>query len=159
VFSARNHPRTGLTPPPARLRGMHVLVRAGALRLLLPQRAVGPARAFESRPRRSAEPGVFLLDDGHEQRRVVALSDELRPLSEFPDDRFVLTSLEGAGGRWFAWTETRVMIGADLAWRPLPPVMRTPQTPIEGWAALGHGGLAFVAEPQRLAGHVLAAGR
>lgn len=117
----------------ASLRGNFVMLRADGLRLLLPQREVGAAEYMDGTLRPAGAGGFFEIGDG-QARAVVALSGRLRPLAQWPPGRFVLTQLESAAGRLsFAWNEARVLIDAQLELHPLPPVMRVPGAPIQGY--------------------------
>ncbi|MBC5768037.1 hypothetical protein [Ramlibacter albus] len=86
-------------------RGNYVLLRAGGLRLLLPQEDVGAAfHVGESS-------GIELA----------ALSDRMQRLPACPADRFVAASLRGDEGTLWAWNELRVLIAFDLELHALPP--------------------------------------
>lgn len=119
---------------PVVLRGHFVLLRAQQLRLLLTQAEVGVAEYVEEAPRATALPGRFLMGHGGQAREVVALSAQMRPLAVFPPDRFVLTRLHaGDADLSFAWNEARVLIDAPIERWPLPPAMRVPGAPINGY--------------------------
>jgi hypothetical protein len=116
-----------------------VLLRAGALRLLVPQQEVGAAEYIEGMPAPTPQRGCFeaTLPDGG--RMVVALSELLRPLDDFPAGRFLLTRLQAPGSELcFAWDEVRVVAETGLERHPLPPALRTAQGPIDGYVQ--HGG-------------------
>jgi hypothetical protein len=111
------------------LKGHFVLLRAGALRLLLPQASVGPAE---------------YRDPGDLSRRVVAPSERLQALDEVPAGRFVLAQLAGDGGvgegaPWLAWDEVRVLIDADLRAHALPPALRSPGMPVTAYVEFEDG--------------------
>ena len=116
------------------LQGNFVVLRADALRLLLPQQEVGAADYVDSAPVPSGEAGVFFCGEADARRSVVALSDRMQPLAEFPAGRFLVTSLRTPELELsFAWDEVRVLIGVRLEQHPLPPAMRLPGTPIHGY--------------------------
>lgn len=117
-------------------RGNFVVLRAGALRLLLPHGEVGAAEYLGQAPAGAAPGGIFELEVLGERRAVVALSPQLRPLERFPAGRFVLARLQG-GELSFAWDEVRVLIDAAVEPRPLPPAMRSDRGPIDGYVQLG----------------------
>ena len=123
-------------PAESVLHGDFVLLRAGRLRLLLPQRAEGDAAG----------------------RRIVALSERMTLLPACPPGRFVLTVLGGdhADIAW-AWDELRVLIGVDLAAVRLPAALVAPNTPVDHFVEL-EGELAFPCSSARLAGFALATG-
>lgn len=111
------HPAAANESGTSSLRGNFVVLRADALRLLLPQCEVGAAE--------------YVADGA---RAVVALSGRMEPLAQWPADRFVLTRLEGAGRELsFAWNEARVLIDAQLELHPLPAAMRVAGAPIGGY--------------------------
>ncbi|MEO5669144.1 MAG: hypothetical protein ABIR26_00505 [Ramlibacter sp.] len=118
-------------------RGNFVLLRAGTLRLLLPQDQVGDAEYVEHTVRPTETPGLFAYGDEGGQRLVVALSDHMLGLSEFPRDRFVLTRL--ANTRYdlsFAWHEVRVLIDTTLERRQLPAPLGADAGPIEDYTMI-----------------------
>ena len=121
-----------------RVSGNLVLLRADALRLLLPQRDVGAAEYVAHAPRATGEPGVYEHGEGAGLRRVVALSSQLRPLANFPGERFVLASLlAGDAALSFAWNEVQVLIGAEFERHALPAAMQVPGGPIEAYVERG----------------------
>ncbi|HWI84172.1 hypothetical protein [Ramlibacter sp.] len=137
---------------PAPSGGNFVLLRAGALRLLLPQSDVGPAQHMQGQPAPLAgRPGLFEQVQDGATRTVAALSDRLRPLQVFPGGRFVLTTLAtaAAGELRFAWDEVRVLIGARLEPSPLPAAMRSRGGPIDGYVQLD-GELLLCTTAQRV---------
>lgn len=139
-------------------RGNFVVLRAGGLRLLLPHEDVGAAEYIEGVPAATAQPGRFELDVLGELRSIVALSEQLRALETFPAGRFVLTRLHAGGGELsFAWDEVRVLIDAVLEPLPLPPAMRSPQGPIDGYVRLD-GKLLLCATAPRVLAYAVAAG-
>ncbi len=125
-------------------RGNLVLLKAGALNLLLPQREVGAAEHLAHTPRATAQPGWFELDqDGAAPRHVAALSAQLGLLLQWPAQRFVLTALPGRPGAWLAWSDMRVLINAELRTQALPAVMLSAQSPLREVVELGDE-VAFV---------------
>lgn len=137
-------------------RGNFVMLRAGALRLLLPHDEVGPAEYVAEAPAGTAQGGIFELEVLGVRRAVVALSQRLRPLERFPAGRFLLTQLHG-GELSFAWDEVRVLIDAELEPQPLPPAMRSPGGPVDGYVQLG-GDLLLCATAPRVLAYAAGAG-
>jgi hypothetical protein len=116
------------------LPGNFVVLRADSLRLLLPQQEVGAADYVDSAPLPSGEVGVFFCGEGDARRSVVALSERMRLLADFPRGRFLVTSLRTPELELsFAWDEVRVLIGVRLERHPLPPAMRLAGGPIHGY--------------------------
>jgi hypothetical protein len=130
------------------LRGNFVVLRAGALHLLLPQDEVGSAEHIDSAVHATARPGVFTQGEGTGSRDVVAPSERLRTLETFPDDRFVLTRL-GRHSTRLAWNEVKVLIDAELEMQSLPDVLQMKEGLMDGFVALD-GALAFCTTAQRV---------
>lgn len=130
------------------LRGNFVVLRAGALHLLLPQDEVGSAEHIDLAVHATARPGVFAQGEGAGLREVVAPSEHLRTLETFPDDRFVLTRL-GHHRMQFAWNEVKVLIDAELEVQPLPDVMQMREGLMDGFVAFD-GTLAMCTTAQRV---------
>jgi hypothetical protein len=130
------------------LRGNFVVLRAGALQLLLPQEEVGAAEHIDLAVHPTARPGVFAQGEGSDSREVVAPSEHLRSLETFPADRFVLTRL-GRHPVQFAWNEVRVLIDAELEVQPLPDVMQMKDGLIDGFVAFD-GTLALCTTADRV---------
>jgi hypothetical protein len=143
---------------PSRGAGNFVLLRAGALRLALPQADVGAAEYMDRAPSPSAQPGFFRYGEGDDGRALVALSERMRPLAAFPGGRFLLTTLSADGCELsFAWDEVRVLIDAALDPQPLPAAMRRPGAPIESYA--DHAGeLLLCSTAARVLAYAAAAG-
>jgi hypothetical protein len=114
--------------PLAAQRGNYVLLRAGTLRLLLPQGEVGAVEYLESAP--DSESGQ--RSAGKIGRRLVALSQQMRLLPRCPADRFLVTALgaEDDDLGW-CWNEVRVLIDIELSPQLLPTVLRAPYTPVD----------------------------
>lgn len=130
------------------LRGNFVVLRAGALNLLLPQDEVGSAEHIDLAVHPTARPGVFAQGEGAGSREVVAPSEQLRTLETFPEDRFVLTRLGGHPTQ-FAWNEVRVLIDAELEVQPLPDVMQMKEGLMDGFVAFD-GALALCTTAKRV---------
>lgn len=105
-----------------KLTGHWLLLRAGRLRLLVPQADVGAAEFLECEPQAGAQAGVFEVTIAGEGQQVVFPSEKLRPLHSVPARRYVLTQLLAAevANMWFAWDEVRVLVLADLDAHNLP---------------------------------------
>jgi hypothetical protein len=134
-----------------------VLLRAGALRLLLPREDVGAAEYLEHAPSPTAAAGRFEYRSGDASRMVAALSAGMRPLESFPAGRFVVTPLSVEGDPCFAWDEVRVLIDARLEPRPLPPALRAPDGPIQSYAA-HEGEILLCTTARRLLAYAAGAG-
>ncbi len=146
-------------PAPARVGGNFVLLRADGLRLLLPRQDVGAAEYIEHEPRPTGAPGLFEDGEGDGLRQVVALSDQMRVLPDFPRGRFVLTKLRaGEGELFFAWNEVQVLIDAQFERHALPPVMQAPGAPIEAYVERD-GEVLLCTTATRVLSHVAAAAR
>lgn len=117
-----------------RLRGNHVLLRAGTLRLLLPQHEVGPALHVEE------------ADD------VIALSERMALLPERPQGRHVACTLGnvGDGSRAWCWDDLRVLIEADLPLHAIPAALLGAGTPVRRFA-LVDGDVAYACDARTLA--------
>lgn len=140
------------------LQGDFVLLRAGALRLLLPREEVGAAEYLETRPEpRPGEP--LLLQPGDaDGRPFAALSERMTLLPDCPADRFVVTTFtEDALGIGWCWDEMRVLIAAELRPQALPPALASAGSPVDGYVE-HDGGIAWLAQAGRLAAFALDSG-
>jgi len=140
-----------------KMRGDFVLLRADALRLLLPQRDVATTEYIEQAPVPTGEAGRFTLPDASgTPQPVLALSEHMRPLDRFPADRFLLTRLSGEGPAVsLAWNEVRVLIDTQLEFHALPAVMQGEGDLIDAYVELD-GELAFCTTARRVLPEVLA---
>lgn len=140
-----------------KMRGDFVLLRADALRLLLPQREVATTEYIEQAPVSTSEAGRFTLPDASGTPQPVwALSEHMHPLDRFPADRFLLTRLSGEGPAVsLAWNEVRVLIDTELEFHALPAVMQGAGDLIDAYVELD-GALAFCTTAQRLLPEALA---
>jgi hypothetical protein len=132
------------------------MLRAGSLRLLLPQEEVGAARYLGVRPEPSGEPGLFRLGDDPAGHYLAAISEQMTVLPEWPADRFVVAALgQGGEGLGWCWDELQVLIEVELQPRPVPAVLVSPHTPVEYYAE--HAGeLAYLCAATRLTEFALA---
>lgn len=132
-----------------------VLLRAGALRLLVPQAQVGAAESIDGAPAPTGADGWF---EDRQGRRLAALSAAMRPLAEFPRDRFVITRLRvDAADVGLAWDEVRVLIDVPLQRQPLPAAMRGDDGPIDAFVE-HEGEVLLCTTAQRLLAYAQAAG-
>lgn len=140
------------------LKGNFVVLRAGNLQLVLPQADVGAAQYLADRPRGSAAAGMFELpgDADSAPRRVVALSAQMTPLPQLPDDRFLMTSFEAQAGVALCWDEVKVLIDVELQPQPLPAVMLPPDAPLTEFVEID-GEMVFCCTGARLLAHAFAA--
>jgi hypothetical protein len=117
------------------LKGHYVMVRAGTLRLLLPQASVGAAeygrRNYVPTPHR----GVFAIEVDGTPEPAMAASEFLTPLADMPRERFVLTRFGEVQKDpcWLAWDEVRVFIEPQFALRSLPVALRSPGMPVTSY--------------------------
>jgi hypothetical protein len=140
------------------VRGNFVLLRAGSLRLLLPQEDVGAAEYLDVRPVPGAQTGVMLLEQDGAVRRLVAPSARMALLAECPTDRFVAATLSGDDDTLWCWDDLQVLIDVELRTDPIPPVLVAPHTPVDRYAE-HQGEIAFLCSARRLAGFALASER
>lgn len=140
-----------------KIRGDFVVLRADALRLLLPQRDVAGTEYIEQAPVATDQAGRFVFhDDSGTPRPLWALSEQLRPLERFPADRFVLTRLSGAGPAVsLAWNEVRVLIDTELEFHALPAVMQGAGGLVDAYVELD-GELAFCTSARQVLPEALA---
>lgn len=117
-------------------RGNFVVLRAGALHLVLPQEDVGAAEHGEA----------------GQAGEVVAPSELLQALGSLPADRFVLTRLAG-GTKQYAWSELKVIPDAQLQVHPLPEVLRMKNGPIDGFVEF-QGTIAFRTDARRVVAYL-----
>ena len=142
----------------APMTGDFVLLRSGPLQLLLPQADIGAAGHLARAPIASGQPGLFEIDAEHEGEEgfVIALSPAMKPMCEFPGDRFLLTSFVGHEGMQICWNEARVLRGVALHPMPLPPAMLADDAPVRSCVEFGEE-IAFCCTGERLLAHVFAA--
>jgi hypothetical protein len=124
------------------LRGNFVLLRAGVLRLLVPQAEVGAAE---------------YLDRTEEKRSLVALSPRMTLLPECPPERFVAAPLQDGGELGWCWDELQVLIDVELQPQPLPPSLLTHSTPVSHYVE-HEGELAYLCSARSLSQFALASG-
>ena len=138
--------------------GGWMLLRADALRLLLPLAEVGAAEHLDGTPQPSGQPGLFELaaaePDGA-PRFVAALSARLQPLPELPPARFVVTPFPAQPGVVLAWDEARLLAADTVALRPLPAAMCAPESPLTHYAEV-EGQPAFACSAERVLGYAFA---
>lgn len=127
-----------------------VLLIAGSMRLLLPQRDVGEVEYLEGRLCESGQPGVLRECASDSPRRYVALAEDFQPLAYCPDNRFLATRIGAPGDelRW-CWEELKVLVSPMIDRRPIPPVLLTPRSPFSHYVQLD-GGLAYQCTGEQL---------
>jgi hypothetical protein len=123
------------------MRGHFVLLRAGTLRLLLPQADVGAAGYLDAAPQAG-------------DRRFAALSDDMTLLPECPPGRFITTTLGDAGQMAWCWDELQVLIDAQVDPIALPAAVLAADTPVNAYAEL-EGGPAFVTTGEAVSRYAL----
>ena len=120
------------------VRGNYVLLRADALRLLLPQTDIQSTNYMQTRPEPiECERGLLHMPGSDDGAVYVALSSDMRLLGTCPSDRFVSTRLQGDVDVQWCWSEVRVLMDAQLSCETVPPVLLAPHTPVREMAAVG----------------------
>ena len=120
------------------VRGNYVLLRADALRLLLPQTDIQSTNYMQTRPEPiDGERGLLHMPGSDDGAVYVALSSDMRLLGTCPSDRFVSTRLQGDVDVQWCWSEVRVLMDAQLSCETVPPVLLAPHTPVREMAAVG----------------------
>jgi hypothetical protein len=116
------------------MKGNFVMLRAGRLRLVLPQGDVGAASYIE--PGDAAE--------------CLALSETMKLLPRRPAERFVAAEFTGeyAGAPW-CWDELRVLIDVAFDPLPLPQALRGDGAPVHAYVQVD-GELAFVSSAESI---------
>ena len=149
---------TSQTTAPAtrELRGNFVLLRADALRLLLPQHDVGAASHLGSAPRPTDFPGFFEQGDAASAQPVVALSSDMLPLAQFPADRFFVTAIATPLGEMgFGWSEVSVLLDARLQAQPLPAALFGAQSALREFVEID-GRVVFCCDSTHMTDHAFA---
>ena len=142
-----------------KLHGNFVMLRAGNLRLMLPQGDVGAAEYLESRPQPAGEPGMLQLKGDDTARPYAALSPQMTLLPQCPEGRFVVAALgdSGDGAIGWCWDELQVLIGIELETHALPAALVAPHTPVDRFTLLA-GNLAFITSAKQVTEFALASG-
>ena len=145
------------TAPAGReLHGNFLLLRADALHLLLPQHDVGAATHLEAAPQPTDMPGFFVHGDAANPQPVVALASDMRPLAQFPADRFFVTAIATPLGEiGFGWSEVSVLLDARLHAQAVPTALLTDQTPLREFVEID-GRVVFCCDSARLAEYAFA---
>lgn len=139
-------------------RGSYVLLTAGELSLLLPQDEVGAAEYRDGELEQAEAPGLLKLRGKDSPRRYVALSRDMTALPQCPAERFLVTPLgNGDDGLGWCWDELKILIDVKLPIQALPPVMLTPDAPVDRYVEID-GKLAFLCNARRLKSYALGAG-
>jgi hypothetical protein len=132
------------------IAGNFVLVRADALSLLLPLEGMGAAGYLDQEPEPTELPGVFGIGGEDRSKFVVAPSGRLRPLTHYPEARFVVTPMEFEGKEILvAWSEMKVLIAARFDVHPLPLTAAGTASPVDGYVRMA-GRPVFHTNPERL---------
>jgi hypothetical protein len=117
-------------------RSNFVLLRAGTLRLLLPQEEVGTAAYLDPRPVAGIAPGLLQSPDVGDARTFIALSPRMGLLSQCPPDRFICAPLTTDETAAWCWSELRVLIDVALQWQELPAVLLGRNSPLSRFVLL-----------------------
>ena len=132
--------------------GNYVMLRAGSLRLLLPQAEVGAAEYVEGQFEALGDMGLMQRSGGGEQCFYVAMSSDMTPLPQIPEGRFLVTTLgDGSDELRWCWDEVRVLIDFDFTAQPLPPVLAAAYTPVNEFFEQD-GEIIFLCDAARIAG-------
>jgi hypothetical protein len=116
------------------LRGNYVLLRAGALRLVLPQADVAAASHLERTPGPGEIPGLLTCGGGGV---YAALSQDMTLLVACPVGRFIAAEFPAAApGLLWCWDELQVLIDVQLQPVALPDSLLAAQTPVRSWVEL-----------------------
>jgi len=143
-------------PPQRELRGNFVVLRADTLRLLLPQADVGAASYLDQLPQATDLPGVFRRGGAAGEQAVVALSSQMRPLPQYPKDRFLVTPVVTPQGEFgFGWSEVQVLIDARLKPQALPAALAASNGPLKEFVEI-EDQVVFCCDAARLADYALA---
>ena len=140
------------------LRGNFVMLRADALRLLLPQRDVGAALYLDQPPQATEMAGIFEHHGEAGEQAVLALSAQMLPLADYPTDRFLVTPINTSVGEvGFGWNEVAVLIDVNLQVQALPAALVNAQAPLQEFVEID-GQVVFCCDSERLADYALANG-
>jgi hypothetical protein len=122
------------------MRGNFVLLRAGELRLVVPQDDVGVATYIES------------ANEGES----ISLSHSMKLLPARPAERFVAAEFSGdyAGTAW-CWDELRVMIDAQFDPIEVPKALMSEDSPVQAYVEVD-GHLAFLTSAANICRYALA---
>jgi hypothetical protein len=135
--------------------GTFVLLRAGTLRLLLPQADVGAAEYLEARPVPTDVPGLLRSGEPGDERTYAALSEGMTLLPECPPERFIACELAGAANPLvWCWDEVRVLIDADIEPIAVPPSMLAQDAAVTEYAEL-EGAPVFLCRAEELCRHAV----
>ena len=140
------------------LRGNFVMLRADALRLLLPQHDVGAAVYLDQPPQATEMAGFFEHHGEAGEQAVLALSSQMLPLADYPMDRFLVTPITTSVGEiGFGWSEVAVLIDVNLQVQALPAALVNAQSPLQEFVEID-GQVVFCCDRERMADYALAQG-
>lgn len=118
-------------------QSQYVLLRADALRLLIPQEEIGAIGHLDSLPEPSGMPGLLAVP-GEDSTCYVVLSEDFRLLEHCPDDRFVTTLIhmeDGMDTNW-CWSEARVLLDFEPQVHEVPEVLLTEGSPLRRYTIM-----------------------
>jgi hypothetical protein len=138
---------TSSSHSPRTIRGDHVLLRIGSLRLLLPQEEVGAAVHVEQH----AEEGSAT---SRSNLGFISLDEELRPLPMLPADRFIAVTIGNHEDVAWCWDGIELLPNMEIQVRELPAALRAPYTPVEAFAVV-KGEIVFLCHSERLRRYAL----
>ncbi|MBG9389571.1 hypothetical protein [Caenimonas aquaedulcis] len=127
-----------------------MLARADELSVLLPLDGIGAINYVAGDLSLTEVPGLFAAGEEGRSQLIVAPSRRLRPLADFPKSRFVLTPMAFTGSTiHIAWSDVRVLIGAQFNLMPLPEALDHVDAPVDGYVLVA-GRPAFRSDSRRL---------
>lgn len=126
----------------------YVLLRAGTLRLLLPQQDVGEVEHLNAELCASDEPSQLKLRNSESMRKFIVPSEHLEPLPQRPSSRFIVTQI-GTDDLGWCWDELRILLAPTLEVQSLPNILRAEETPFSEYVELD-GNLAYLCTASQL---------
>ena len=137
----------------------YVFLRAGKLRLLVPQTEIGVIGHLEGRPEPSGMPGLLAVP-GRDDACYLVLDEEFRLMESCPEDRYVTTSLPSADGMetLWVWNEARVLLDFDGVIEDMPDVLLRSASPLRRFTLLEEQPV-FVCSAETLNNLALGAGQ
>lgn len=134
---------------PAAATGDYVLLKAGALLLLLPLQEVGAVEYLDGKLCASETPGLLKRRDSDAALRFIAISERMKMLPACPPGRFIAATIGHDDELFWCWDEFQVMLDADFSPEPLPAVLLEAHAPFDQYVKL-EGGLAYVCDARTL---------
>lgn len=136
----------------------YALLRAGNLRLLIPQTEIGAAEHLGTRPEASGMPGLLAVP-GKDDACYIVPSDTLALLESCPDDRYMTTQFKADDGmvmHW-CWSEVRMLMDYTPQLHDVPEVMLHAGSPLRQYTIMAEQPV-FLCSAQVLQNLVVGAG-